>query len=269
MEKEQGLRYNEGKLRYDLTSPIAIKGLVEVLTKGAVKYAPRNWEKGMSWTTVLASMKRHLAAIEAGEDYDPETGCLHIDNLQCNAHFLSDYYRTHPEFDDRPKRYLKTKNIGLDIDDVIADFQGAWCERFKEEFPIHWAFGYNTSEKFKVIEQDKDFWMNIKPLIKSEDLKFEPHCYVTARNMPKEWIYEWLDKNRFPSVPLYVVARDASKMDIIKNAGCDVFVDDKYKTFVELNNAGICCFLFDSSHNRKYDVGYKRIKSLNELSEKI
>lgn len=42
---------------------------------------------------------------------------------------------------------------------------------------------------------------------------------------------------------------------------CDV----TFENFVELNNAGICCFLFDALHNRKYQVGYKRIKSLNEL----
>ena len=40
---------------------------------------------------------------------------------------------------------------------------------------------------------------------------------------------------------------------------------ERFKNFVELNNAGICCFLFDAPHNRRYDVGYKRIKSLSEL----
>jgi len=45
----------------------------------------------------------------------------------------------------------------------------------------------------------------------------------------------------------------------------EAYVDDRFENFVELNNAGICCFLFDAPHNTRYDVGYKRIKSLSEL----
>ena len=40
---------------------------------------------------------------------------------------------------------------------------------------------------------------------------------------------------------------------------------DSFENFVELNNAGICCFLFDAPHNRRYYVGYKRITSLRKL----
>ena len=91
-EAERGLRFNKGKLRYDLLHYKAQEGIVKVLTKGAEKYAPRNWEKGMPWMEVMASMKRHIAAWESGEDYDPETGLLHVDHIQCNAHFLSAFY---------------------------------------------------------------------------------------------------------------------------------------------------------------------------------
>ena len=93
---EEGKRFNEGKLRYDLIHPIAQEGLVRVLTLGAKKYEPRNWEKGMSWSSILASLKRHLAAIEKGEDFDLETGEFHIDHVQCNAHFLSAYLKSGP-----------------------------------------------------------------------------------------------------------------------------------------------------------------------------
>ena len=78
MKKQEGLRYNEGKLRLDLITPQIIKGIGDVLTKGAEKYADRNWELGMSWSKVIASLKRHLLAIEKGEDYDKETGLLHV-----------------------------------------------------------------------------------------------------------------------------------------------------------------------------------------------
>lgn len=38
-----------------------------------------------------------------------------------------------------------------------------------------------------------------------------------------------------------------------------------YKNFVELNNAGICCYLYDAPHNRRYNVGHKRLFSLKDL----
>ena len=62
--KEEGLRFNEGKLRYDLVNPQAHEGMVDILTFGATKYASRNWERGMAWSKVISSLKRHLAAIE-------------------------------------------------------------------------------------------------------------------------------------------------------------------------------------------------------------
>ena len=57
----------------------------------------------------------------------------------------------------------------------------------------------------------------------------------------------------------------ANMHDVIKDLDIDIFVDDRFDNFVELNKAGICCYLFDAPHNRRYDVGYKRIKSLKEL----
>lgn len=111
------LRFDTGKPQLELISPIAMVGLAGILTFGAKKYAPNNWRKGMNWSRCIGSLKRHLARFEMGEDYDfdPEcegcknnnclnhTGLLHIDQIQCNAMFLSEYARTHKELDDRYK----------------------------------------------------------------------------------------------------------------------------------------------------------------------
>ena len=266
--KKEGLRFNEGKLRYDLVHPQAIKGLVEVLTKGAEKYAPRNWELGMSWSKVIASLKRHLAAIEMGEDFDPEDGKLHIDHLQCNAHFLSAYYHIYPQGDDRQHKYLNVPKIGLDIDEVCADFLSSWCDYWKIDVPNTWFFDRNIMDKFKQMEIDgilDEFYLNLKPLINPNEIPFEPHCYVTSRPVKTEISEQWLDNNGFPQRPVYTVEIGQSKVEVIKQSGIEIFVDDRFENFVELNKSGICCYLFDASHNRRYDVGYKRIKSLKDL----
>lgn len=262
--KGGGLRYNANKPRYDLLHPVAQEGVVRVLTAGANKYAERNWEKGMKWSTILASLKRHLAAIEKGEDYDEETGELHIDHLQCNAHFLSAYYHIYPQGDDRPHNYLTQYKIGLDIDEVLADFVGGMMKKFPDmkERPVYWNDPH-IAQNFSDVISDEDFWMGLEA--KVSELPFEPHCYITSRPIPSELTEKWLDSKGFPRAPIYTVGVGNSKVDIAKKSGIDIFVDDAYHNFVTLNKEGICTYLFTADHNAKYDVGHKRIDNLKEL----
>lgn len=264
---EKGLRFNEGKLKYDLIHPIAEKGLVEVLTKGSIKYAPRNWEKGMEWSKIISSLKRHLAAIENGEDYDEETNLLHADHLQCNAHFLSAYYTIYPQGDNRSHRYLNYPKIGLDIDEVICAWNKGWANKFGHSIPESWKFSYQNKGRFESFDQDElhDFYLSLEPLIKPSDIPFEPHCYITSRSVPVDLTKQWIEKHNFPTASVYSVPFQASKLEVAKESGCEVFVDDKFENFVELNNAGICCYLLSAPHNLRYNVGHKRINSLKEL----
>jgi hypothetical protein len=75
----------------ELIPPEPTRGLAEVLTFGANKYADRNWEKGMDWSRCLGSLKRHLQCWEEGQQTDAETGISHLDHIICNAYFLSTY----------------------------------------------------------------------------------------------------------------------------------------------------------------------------------
>lgn len=102
-ESGTALRYDTNKMKMELISPIALEDLAAVLTFGSLKYEDHNWRKGMKWSRVIGSLKRHLNAIEKGEDVDQESGLLHIGHLMCNAMFLSEYYRTQQSLDDRYK----------------------------------------------------------------------------------------------------------------------------------------------------------------------
>ena len=264
--KGNALRYNSGKLRYDLVEPRAHEDMVKVLTVGANKYKPRNWEDGLSWTSVLASLKRHVAAFEKGEDYDPETGLLHMSHAACNVHFLNAYYYLYPEGDDRAK--ITIPKIGLDIDEVICDFITPWCEMFGMEIPRSWSFDREMFNKFdKLKEENKldEFYFNLKPTINPDDLPFEPYCYITSRPVSSELTERWLDLHKFPHVPVYTVPLGASKVEAAKSSGVKIFVDDSYKNFKEINENGITCFLLDRPHNKRYDVGHFRINTINDL----
>lgn len=299
--KNRGLRYNSGKLRYELLPEGPIKEIIRVYTHGAHKYtvykdeagnkilgkdipledvaAKRlevvedgsgNWRKGMSWMETLACAERHIAQFKAGEDIDPDPRMLtpHLANAAWNLIAVLEFMNTHPEFDDRKLKYLDVPNIGLDIDEVIADWVGAWTKLHKINMPKSWFFDRDIVAKFKKMEKDRTldkFYLSLNPKIKSEDIPFEPHCYVTSRPVKTEITEKWLDLHGFPARPVITVPLGTSKVEVMKKAGVDVFVDDRYDNFKELNKAGIVTYLWDAPHNQRYDVGYKRIKTLRDL----
>ena len=98
-----GLRYDNGKPRVDLIDPDFLLQVGAVLEAGARKYAERNWEKGMDWNKVYASMLRHMLKWQAGETNDDETGLHHMAHVACNAMFLLNYYKKGVGNDNRPK----------------------------------------------------------------------------------------------------------------------------------------------------------------------
>lgn len=102
-----GMKFDGGKVRYDLLDPAALEGMATVLTYGANKYGDRNWEKGIKWSRVFGALLRHAWAMWRGEDLDPETNLPHIDHCAVNVMFLQRYFRTHRlGWDDRPSSGL-------------------------------------------------------------------------------------------------------------------------------------------------------------------
>jgi hypothetical protein len=293
-------RYNKGKARYELVPNKPFKYLVDVYTKGAHKYsiyedengneilgsqipiedvsnykliddAASNWTKGLPWKETMAAIKRHIAKWDEGEDIDVELNTFHLANASWGLFSLMEYMTTHPELDDRNHKYLNHPRIGFDIDDVCADFTGAWSELHNIPRPTAWSFDRTIVDKFNTMKYNgklEEFYLDLPVLTNPKDIPYEPTCYVTSRPVSSEISEQWLDKNGFPAAPVYTVGIHGSKVDILKEKKVDIFVDDRFDNFVELNKAGICTFLFDRIHNHRYSVGYKRIYSLKELVER-
>lgn len=286
-----GKRLNKNKLRYDLVHPKAHEDFVKTLTKGAEKYVDRNWERGMDWSTVLESLKRHIAAFEKGLDYDfdPEceeckkgtcvnhTGLLHVSLASCNLHFLNAYYYMYPQGDNRNKRFLNLPKIGLDIDDVLADWMGAWCDKENiQTAPETWWFDSKIMDKIErmsnslsesnpVISELDEFYLGLDRLVDPCDIPFEPHCYITARPVDTVITTKWLEMHGFPIKPIYTVPQDSSKVEVAKKAGVEIFIDDSYTNFIDLTKNGITTYLFTTKQNKNFEVGHLRLNSLKTL----
>ena len=72
-----GVKYDTGKIRYDLVPPEIEEALAKVFTIGAIKYKPRNCETGFEYGRLLAAARRHIAEWTQGRDYDTSDTNLH------------------------------------------------------------------------------------------------------------------------------------------------------------------------------------------------
>lgn len=144
--------------------------------------------------------------------------------------------------------------IGLDIDDVIADWHGGYIKRFGN-YPVKdWVITRNVKN---ILIHERNFWLNLP--IKNMP-NFTPRLFCSARINSKNWTKTYLKKNGLNS-PLYQVnGYHISKYDTLKGK-VDVFIDDSLKNFIDLNTKGIPCLLMDSPLNQSWgEIG--RIYSL-------
>lgn len=93
--------------RFDLIPVGPLMTLAELYGKGAEKYDENNWRKGYSWSLSYQALMRHAVQFWAGEDNDKETGLPHMASVAFHAFALTEFMKTHPEYDDRYKKSLQ------------------------------------------------------------------------------------------------------------------------------------------------------------------
>ena len=76
----------EGKGRFDLIPPLALRRLAKHYEKGAIKYGDRNWEKGIPNDSFIDSALRHINQYQAGEENEDHLSAA-VFNLFGIVHF--------------------------------------------------------------------------------------------------------------------------------------------------------------------------------------
>lgn len=108
MDKELkfGTKFDTDKPRFDLIPPDAELWVAKILAHGATKYAENNWI-GLDVSRLIAAMKRHLNAIERGEDIDNDSKMPHFAHVATNAMMIAHILNNYPELDNRQFKFLQ------------------------------------------------------------------------------------------------------------------------------------------------------------------
>ena len=154
---------------------------------------------------------------------------------------------------------MKDIRIGLDIDEVIADFWGSYCDEFKtDKFPNRLEGHYITKMCQQKLRTNREFWLGL-PLLRKPD--FKPTLYCTKRVSSKEWTKRYLfEKHNLPKAPIYqMYYQHGNKADMIKGK-VDLFIDDSISNVIKMTESGMNVLLMDTPGNRNIDL--PRVKSL-------
>jgi hypothetical protein len=143
---KEALRFNSDKpmMSYFMRSfPRMAEAIARVKEMGAIKYNDGNWRLGNKpddeyWN----SMFRHLNYIFSGEDYDPDTGCLHLAHAVWNMCALLEL--NHPDLParddeiwaDRAAHWAAEKKIR-----EAAEAEEHECKQCNEDCPSYESLG--------------------------------------------------------------------------------------------------------------------------------
>lgn len=98
-----GKKFDDGKPRYDLIPPVVLEQLAAVLTFGAKKYGPNNWQSVPdAKNRYYSAMMRHVEADRGGEVFDEESGLPHLTHALACVTFLLHFALHKPEAVQRP-----------------------------------------------------------------------------------------------------------------------------------------------------------------------
>lgn len=87
--------------QFNSIPPEALFELARVYGYGAYKYEAHNFRKGYDWSWSFDALNRHLWKFWDGEDFDPESGLLHMAHVAWHALTLLQFQLDHPDLDDR------------------------------------------------------------------------------------------------------------------------------------------------------------------------
>lgn len=184
--------------------------------------------------------------------------------------------------------------IGLDIDNVISDFDKAILEEFKKEdinkrnkgiinpYARHiltmfdWTreevdvfFNNNMERIAKNLEvrEDAKYYMD-KLLDDGHELYLISHRAYPHYNDPYKTTVDWLEKNEINYTKLILSEKTDKSKECIENK-IDIMFDDVIKNCFDLRNSKINVCLMGTRYNQIYKKDLPMVRDWEELYEKV
>ena len=161
-------------------------------------------------------------------------------------------------------------SVALDIDDVLAQFYPAMCRRFGmpcKRFNIWDGEGEEiaVAQNFYIIENSRNFWLNLEKESRPEDIDFNVDYYLTSSPpMMKGYRKNWLTQHGFPEAPVISTFDKVSEM---RKRNIDVLVDDKPATLEEVKKNGFIPIQYVPSYMSDIRDHLNPIRHLSQVPE--
>jgi len=156
-------------------------------------------------------------------------------------------------------------NIGIDIDDVTAEFMSEFLKHFNKKYGTDHVKEelkqFNCLEQLNITRDEFDqIWFNmminhefyyLKPVVGARvaiDKISEENqiIFLTNRMMACDTV-KWLELNQIQYDYVFCVK---NKNYVIKYVPLDVYIDDRPKYIKEVSEGGVKCIVFDQPWNR-------------------
>lgn len=95
-----GKKFDSNKPKVSLVPSEAILEMAKAFTYGANKYGADNFKNGIAYRRLLDAAMRHILAISAGEEIDPESGNSHVGHAMASLAMLAYMMAHKPENND-------------------------------------------------------------------------------------------------------------------------------------------------------------------------
>lgn len=222
MEKEKGIKHDQGKVRMELLSTPFLVELSKALTFGATKYSDHNWRNGFKWSRLYGALLRHVTAHMAGEDKDSESSLSHLSHASACLMMLVEHEAAGIGEDDRHK--VLDKHVKLNPE---AEWVTSKDANFIKEHEIYQRilpgdYGINKEgnpfcilsvmdegKKVDIVEVSEE-WGATKIVVDTEGLLVSGNAFADTSTIMD--FYAWVEKLMVTSIISDVHLREFRKV---------------------------------------------------------
>lgn len=170
-------------------------------------------------------------------------------------------------------------NVVIDVDNTLADFEGAFCEKFGWEHryfsKLEYRYSYKALEIGLFVNSPKTYEtldiieLGVQIARFCENENFDINVISSRPQSTEEITGLWLKQNKIPFH--FLSTEDGSKIFRIRRANPLFVVDDMLDVCEQCANLGIPSFLIDHPWNQQRDLDgiIYRVKTFEDFLEKF